>query len=111
MKLLFAFLLGVALALLSYRIDGRWLNSTAGVVRAIVALLVAGVLVAAWHRKAPWTGGTAVWAGAVAGMTGVLFRIGPGTIWPIVLVVGSAIAAAGVFGGVLLIRGLIPRAE
>jgi len=37
--------------------------------------------------------------GAVAAMTIVLFGIGPGTIWPIVLVSGAAIvAASGVAG-------------
>jgi hypothetical protein len=46
----------------------------------------------------------AVWVGAVIGMTVTLFRIGPGTIWPIVLVVGSAVAGAGVLMGVLLGR-------
>jgi hypothetical protein len=41
----------------------------------------------------------ALWAGAISGTTVVLFSIGPGTIWPIVLVIAAAITAGAVFGG------------
>jgi hypothetical protein len=39
-------------------------------------------------------------------MATVLFRVGPGTIWPIVLVVGGGLAAAAVFAGVVAGLGL-----
>jgi hypothetical protein len=94
------------MALASNWIDGWWLDSSRGVLRTVGALLLAGVAVAVWQKRMSWSGGTALWAGAVVGMAVVLFQTGPGTIWPIVLIIGGAVSAAAVFGGVLLGRGL-----
>jgi hypothetical protein len=85
---------------------GWWLNSGRGVV--ITALVLAGLaaLVAGRALKGPFRSRQAaamgaLWAGANIGMAVVLFRSGPGTIFPIVLVVGAGISAIAVGAGSL----------
>jgi hypothetical protein len=98
------FLLGVTVLLVSHQIDGWWLDSRAGVLRVGGLLFLAGLFVAMWRYRTAIYAGIALWAGAVVGMAVVLFTIGPGDIWPIVLVVGSAISAAAVLAGVVMGR-------
>jgi hypothetical protein len=94
-------MLGIIVAALSYWMDGWWLNSREGAVRTAFGLFVIGALVALGRRDSPWAAGRALWLGAFIGMATVLFRVGPGTIWPIALVVGAGLAAAAVFIGVV----------
>jgi hypothetical protein len=101
-SLIVAFALGIAVAIVSFRIDGWWLDSSAGVLHMVLSLLAVGLIVALWQQRAPWAGGLASTAGAVAGTTGVLFRMGPGTLWPIALVVAACVSAAAVLTGVSL---------
>ena len=101
-----AFVLGLAVAAFSYWMDGWWLDSGGGAFRTTLGLFVIGALVALRRGDSPWAAGRALWLGAFIGMAAVLFRVGPGTIWPIVLVVGAGLAAAAVFTGVVAGLGL-----
>ncbi len=92
---------------------GWWLNSGRGVAITGVTLAVLAALVAARTLRSPvTTRGTAavasLWAGANVGMAVMLFRAGPGTIFPIVIGVGAGISAlavgVGSLAGVLLAK-------
>ncbi len=85
---------------------GWWLNSGRGVAITALALAVLAALVATRALKWPFRAGeaaalAALWAGANIGMAVMLFRTGPGTIFPIVLVVGAGISAIAVGAGSL----------
>ena len=83
---------------------GWWLDSGRGV--AIVTTVLAVLAAAIASRSMTWPlrrGDVATvlafWAGANLGMAGVLFSVGPGNLFPIVLAIGAAISAAAVAGG------------
>jgi hypothetical protein len=82
---------------------GPWfLNSGRAVAFTVLCLfivsMVSGAVGSAGQRD--WLARGAYFSGgAVAAMTIVLFAVGPGTIWPIVLVSGAAVVAtSGVSG-------------
>jgi len=93
------FALGFAAVAMLHAVGGWWLNSGTGVLRIVLVLLPLGAFAALWRSGSPWVRACALWAGAVSGSTVVLFSIGPGTIWPIVLAFAAAITAGAVFGG------------
>jgi hypothetical protein len=93
------FALGFAAVATSYVVGGWWLNSGTGVLRTVLGLLALGVFAALWRSGSPWIRACALWAGAIAGSAAILFSIGPGTIWPLVLAFAAAITAGAVFGG------------
>jgi hypothetical protein len=93
------FVLGFAVVATLYVVGGWWLNSGTGVLRTVLVLLALGVIAAVWRSGSPWVRACALWAGAISGTTVLLFSIGLGTIWPIVLVSAAAITAGAVFGG------------
>ena len=93
------FVLGFAAVATSYVVGGWWLNSGTGVLRTVLGLLALGVFAALWRSGSPWIRACALWAGAISGSTAILFSIGPGTIWPLVLAFAAAITAGAVFGG------------
>jgi hypothetical protein len=83
---------------------GWWLDSGRGV--AIVTTVLAVLAAAIASRSMTWpprrgdiADALALWAGANAGMAAVLFSVGPGNLFPIVLAIGAAISAAAVVGG------------
>ena len=78
---------------------GWFLNSGTGVGAVALAFAIAGALVGlARHRSV--ADAALVAAGAAVAMTLVLFSIGPGTIFPIVLVFGTLILGAATAMGV-----------
>jgi hypothetical protein len=92
---------------------GWWLDSGQGVVVTSVVLILLAVPIGAAALSGPWQPRSAVWpsalwAGANIGLTVVLFTIGPGTIFPIVLVFGAGISALAVGAGSLI--GMLSRA-
>jgi hypothetical protein len=93
------FVLGCAAVATSYVVGGWWLNSGTGVLRTVLGLLALGVFAALWRSGSPWIRACALWAGAISGSAAILFSIGPGTIWPLVLAFAAAITAGAVFGG------------
>ena len=96
------FVLGFAAVAASYVVGGWWLNSGTGVLRTVLGLLALGVFAALWRSGRPWIRACALWAGAISGSAAILFSIGPGTIWPIVLAFAAAITAGAVFGGAVV---------
>ena len=85
---------------------GWWLNSGRGVAITTTTLAVLAALVAArlvkWPvRSRDAAAMSALWVGANIGMAVMLFRAGPGTIFPIVLAMGAGISALAVGAGSL----------
>jgi hypothetical protein len=93
------FVLGFAVVGVLHAVGGWWLNSGTGVLRTVLVLLPLGAFAALWRSGRPWVRACALWTGAITGTTVILFSIGPGTIWPIVLTFAGAITAAAVFAG------------
>ena len=97
------FILGLLAIVLLQTIGGWWLNSGQQVLRAAIVLFLLGVGVGLWRSEGPWVvRACALWAGAIAGSTGMLFWTGPGNIWPIVLAFAAVISGGAVFGGAAL---------
>jgi hypothetical protein len=94
-----AFVLGAVAGSLPNALGGWWLNSGAGVLRVAVILFALGLVVAFLRSGPPWLRAAWLWAGAMAGTTAALFWLGPGRIWPIVLVVAAVATAAAIFAG------------
>jgi len=85
---------------------GWWLNSGRGVAITTITLAVLAAVVAARVLKRPVRSReaaavAALWAGANIGMAVMLFRAGPGTIFPIVLALGAGISALAIGAGSL----------
>lgn len=113
-RLLALALLGGIAAALAQRFTptGWWLNSRQGVVltTCLLAMLAVplGAAALSWPlrpRSARWPG--ALWAGANIGLAIVLFRAGPGSIFPIVLAFGGGISAIAIGAGSAV--GLLTR--
>ena len=96
------FVLGFVAVATSQAVGGWWLNSGTGVLRTVLALVALGVFVGLRRSGALWVRACALWTGAITGTSTILFWLGPGTIWPIVLAIAAAITAAAVFGGAFL---------
>jgi uncharacterized membrane protein YdfJ with MMPL/SSD domain len=90
---------------------GWWLNTGQGVAVAslVLALLAAAIAVqpARPLSSASLRRPVALWAGANIGLALVLFRVGPGNIFPIVLAFGAGISALAVGAGSLI--GVLSR--
>ena len=96
------FVLGFAVVAALNAVGGWWLNSGTGVLRTVLVFVGLGVFAALRRSGSAWVRACALWAGAISGSTVLLFSIGPGTIWPIVLAFAAAITFAAVFGGALV---------
>jgi hypothetical protein len=88
---------GLAAAYLN-TLTGWWLNSGTGVAAMVATLFVLAVFFACLGA-APWIRAGSLWTGAMVGLTTCLFWMGPGTIWPIVLVVAACMTAVTVVLG------------
>jgi hypothetical protein len=86
-----------------------FLNAGRATAFTAASLLLVGVVanLAAPNRQGPITRGCNIAAGAVIAMTVVLFAKGPGTLFPIALFVGAAIAVTSSVSGALVGRGLV----
>jgi hypothetical protein len=93
------FIVGLLVTRALYIANGWWLDSGREVLRTSLVLAALGAFVAIWRFGRPWLRAAGVWAGALLEMTMLLVLMGPGTIWPIVLVFAGGISAAAVFGG------------
>jgi hypothetical protein len=90
--------IGLLSATLPQLAGGWWLNSGRGVLTTMAVLFGTAIGVCL-RPDASWFRAKAMSIGALAGMTATLFWIGPGTIWPIVLVVAAALTCTAVFAG------------
>jgi hypothetical protein len=79
---------------------GWWLNSGTGVACTVALLFLLALCVGLWSPGSPWARAIALWAGAMTGLAASLWWIGPGTIWPIVLIVSSVLTACAVMAGI-----------
>lgn len=101
------FALGVSVAAIVHTRTDWWLNSGDGVAWMVLMLFSVAVSLACSRR---WRyDGAAVWSGAMAALVGRLMYVGPGTLWPIVIVVtgvisACAISAGGAVGGWFSVR-------
>ena len=93
------FVIGVVTAVVCNRVTGWWLNSGGGVATTMVVLLAVSAILARVCGATAWVAAAWLWAGAMAGMVAVLFREGPGTIWPIVVAIAGVFTAAAVAAG------------
>jgi hypothetical protein len=84
----------VMVALQPWTPTGWWLNSAWGV--TVTFLVLFGVAVATVRAV---DAAIALWIGTAVGMAVVLFRSGPGTLFPIVLAVGSIGTGAAIVAG------------
>jgi hypothetical protein len=97
-----AFVSGMLAIVVLQMAYGWWLNSGRGVLRTALVLLLWSMTAALGQRSHRWDRALAIWLGAVSGSLGVLFWIGPGSIWPIVLATAAALSGAAVAAGTLL---------
>jgi hypothetical protein len=86
---------------------GWWLNSSRGVAITSIALALTAVAVGFLARSLPFrnpivAAASAFWLGANIGLAVVLFRSGPGTLFPIVLAIGAGISAVAVGAGSII---------
>jgi hypothetical protein len=86
---------------------GWWLNSSQGVALTSIALALTAVAVGFLARFLPSrnpivAAASVFWLGANIGLAVVLFRSGPGTLFPIVLAIGAGISAVAVGAGSII---------
>jgi hypothetical protein len=93
------FLIGALCAAYMQSWTGWWLNSGTGVAFTTAALFLLAAFVASWNAGSLWIRAIALWVGAMTGLTASLVWMGPGTIWPIVLIVSGLITACAVMAG------------
>lgn len=97
------FVLGVCVPLLLQRFVGWWLDSGRGVALMIAVLCAIAIGFALVRPSRPWRSAWSVGAGGFAGSAALLSWNGPGTIWPIVLVVAAALSLTAAFAGAGLV--------
>jgi hypothetical protein len=91
-KVAVGFVAGVIAAVVSQMLTGWWLDSGRGVT-VMMAMLCALSLALVWlDRRAP----LALWAGVVNATTVILFMVGPGTIFPIVIAFAAVLSALAI---------------
>jgi hypothetical protein len=87
---------GIVIAI-AMNYGGWWLDDGTRVRNMLLVLAIAALIVSfVGEAKFTISREIALWLGFVAGMTGVLFAVGPGTIFPIVIAVGASMAALAV---------------
>jgi len=85
--------------------NGWFLNSATGIAIVVgVAAVVRAAASRAWPAATLWQGWAAFAGGAALVLIAVLFSLGPGTIFPIVIVAGVAVIGVGALAGSALAR-------
>ena len=85
---------------------GWWLNEQDRVLPTLLVLLAAAVLFGLKGEGSVRSQIT-LWAGAMIGLTAWLAYIGPGTIWPIILLLSSIMTGAAVMLGTGIAAGVV----
>jgi len=86
---------------------GWFLNSDTNGLAICAAVAIAAAVVAAFASPADlFSAAVACLAGAIIAMSAVLFTIGPGTIFPIVIVFGGAVLGLAVAAGTATVAGV-----
>ena len=85
--------------------EGWFLNSGTGIaVMAGLAAVACAATSRTWPAVTLWQGWAAFAAGAALVLIAALFSLGPGTIFPIVIVAGVVVIGAGALAGAALAR-------
>jgi hypothetical protein len=79
-----------------------WMNSGRSMVVTAVAVFAAALVLGLRRRASLLAGGAWMLLGLTGAMVGVLMFVGPGNIWPIVLVAGGGILGVSVAAAVLV---------
>ena len=99
-KLALAFVAGVIAAVASQLSTGWWLNSGHGVAVMMAMLCALSIALVWFDRMAP----VALWVGMINTTVVILFLIGPGSIFPIVMVFAGGLSALAIVPGLSLIH-------
>ncbi|MES1254813.1 MAG: hypothetical protein ABUS56_04350 [Acidobacteriota bacterium] len=91
-------LVGAVVAASLQGVAGWWLNSGRGVAVTLAGVFACAVLFA-WRGGGSRRRAAALWVGVMAGLAACLVATGPGTIWPIVLVVSAGLTAVTTLAG------------
>ena len=92
--LLVAVIAGLVVSMTVQLTLGWWLDSGQGVaVTTLTSFVATLVLFRAWYQA------VAFWAALLIGNLVILFSIGPGSIFPIVIVIGGTLTAGAVLAG------------
>ena len=81
---------------------GWWLNSGTGVAAMLVCLTAIACLAGRGSSEIRRARAIALWSGAMVATTAILIVIGPGTIWPLVLLFAGVLLAGAVLLGIAL---------
>src|SRR5688500_5103505 len=85
--------LGLAVIVVVHFVGGGWWLDTGDRVRTMLTVVAAAAfVVGVTSPKNTWLPGLHFWTGFTVGMVVILFLAGPGSIWPIVLVIGGGMA-------------------
>ena len=96
--LAFALVAGAASAVVSQLLTGWWLDSGRGVALMMAMLCALSIALVWFDRRAP----LALWVGMINATIVILFMIGPGSLFPIVLVFASVLSVLAIVPGWLL---------
>ena len=96
--LAFALVAGAVSAVVSQLLTGWWLDSGRGVALMMAMLCVLSIALVWFDRRAP----LALWVGMINATIVILFRIGPGSLFPIVLVFAATLSVLAIVPGWLL---------
>jgi hypothetical protein len=88
-KSIVPFIVGAAVPVLAQQTVGWWLDSGRGVAIVSSSLVVLAVIFAVLRPADGWRQALALALGSFAASAALLAWTGPGTIWPIVLVVAA----------------------
>jgi hypothetical protein len=88
--------------------SGWFLDSARGVGVMVIWMTVASAAVGlTWPTPGWWRGCAAFALGAAAALTATLFAIGPGNLFPIVIVIGGGLIAAAALAGAAVAAGFL----
>lgn len=97
--LLLPLTIGLLVAVALQAAAGWWLNSGPRVVAGELVFLILAAGVSGLSRRRQAARLVALWLGVQIGLTGFLFWMGPGTIWPLTLAMGGVLSAVAVAAG------------
>jgi hypothetical protein len=95
-----AFSAGLIVAITVNSTMGWWLDGATGVGVMLAAQFAAAFAVAAGSRQGRKQRAISLWTGSLVGIAVSLLFAGPGTLWPLVLIIASVTTAAPVLAGV-----------
>jgi len=98
--------LGVTVVACAQSALGWWLNSGSGIATVMGSLFVVAILLGIRTHSLPvvLADVAGFWIGCVSGATAILAWTGPGTIWPIVVVVGASLMTMAITIGLVVGR-------